>query len=413
MESPYNITSPYRLNPPPFCYPGTLVPIFLSKLLPLIFEQLNLIGTHTHENIIGEGGFERAQRMEQEAIFWLGQFVCKNNTTDVSKIIDGYFSTGATESNIMGIWIGRNYLRSLYDEPPTVMLTHLAHYSFIKACNLANIPESDVLTIKHTNNFEMNIDDLEYSITTLISKKKKNIIIILTAGTSTAGSIDPIQQVNRIVNKYKKNINVYIHIDAAFGGFTIPFLTDDIHIGFENSFVMSMAIDGHKMGQLPYPAGIFLCRKNMQKYMTTHVNYIRGHCDDTLIGSRTSIPAIMAHYIFFNYGKEFYADKARECIMHRDDLANKLKNLEHVVVHPYSKYVNVLPLEVDLVAGKIPDEIIEGKLQNYHLRSDEVEIDGKIKIIYKIYIMEHTFNYIDQFVHDLKSVIDTFYHNEL
>jgi tyrosine decarboxylase/aspartate 1-decarboxylase len=411
------LISPYSLNPPPFCYPGSLVPAFLNVTFPIILQQLNMIGTHTHGEIKGEGGFETAQKMERDAIFWISKMVYKTNQTDVSELVDGYFSSGATESNLMGLWLGRNYLYSRTKETPTLLITALAHYSFIKSANIVDITSHDdnVRIIKHNRNFEMDVDDLERVIQKLIVEGKKNVIIGLTVGTSACGSIDPIWRVNSIVNKYSVDLNFYIHVDAAFGGFTVPFVTNNIFIGFEHSNVMSIAIDGHKMGDLPYPSGIFLCRKNLQRYTATHVNYIRGHCDDTVTGSRSSIGPITAYYMFFHHdGLNYYRDNALGCIARRDKFAELLAPIKHVTVHPFSPYVNILPVEIDIVDGKIPEELIEGELKDYHLRSDIISIDGVDHTIYKMCIMNHvSIKHIEQFVDIIKSIIERYRHTEL
>ena len=49
---------------------------------------------------------------------------------------------------------------------------------------------------------------------------------------------------------------------------------------------------------MPYPSGLFMCKKGFQKYVTTDVKYIRGGHDDTLIGSRPAITAVCAYNYF-------------------------------------------------------------------------------------------------------------------
>ena len=52
------------------------------------------------------------------------------------------------------------------------------------------------------------------------------------------------------------------------------------------------------MGNMPYPCGIFLCRKNLQDTVSLNVFYLGGHQDNTIIGSRTAISAFCLHYYF-------------------------------------------------------------------------------------------------------------------
>jgi glutamate/tyrosine decarboxylase-like PLP-dependent enzyme len=63
---------------------------------------------------------------------------------------------------------------------------------------------------------------------------------------------------------------------------------------------LTIGLDAHKTGQLPYSIGIFLCRKNLQQYIETD-NEIYPFNDDTLIGIRSGIPALLGKWYVDNY----------------------------------------------------------------------------------------------------------------
>ena len=48
----------------------------------------------------------------------------------------------------------------------------------------------------------------------------KTVAIVAIAGTTELGLIDPIEEISKIAF----DNNIYFHVDAAFGGFSIPFL---------------------------------------------------------------------------------------------------------------------------------------------------------------------------------------------
>lgn len=259
----------------------------------------------------------------------------------------------------------------------------------------------------------MNIESVRNIIENeIVNNDKHHFIIVATAGICVSGNLDPIEEINTLITEIKKNyygVEFYFHVDASFAGLTVPFLTQSVKIGFENSNVKSVTIDGDKMGLLPYPSGVFLCRKGLQKYITRDVHYIRGGHDDTISGSRSGVGSMSAWYMIHKYGFDGYKKLAEDCISHRDKLKNMLmeRNLKGIRILDHSPYVNFLPLVIDIEDGKIPDKLIEEEpLKHYHMRSDILTIGGKQVYVYKICIMRHTFEHLEKFVNTLEYVVN-------
>lgn len=70
--------------------------------------------------------------------------------------------------------------------------------------------------------------------------------------------IDPIPEISDICH----DNNIFLHIDATFGGFIIPFLKElgyDLHdFDFKLKGVSSISVDGHEMGGCAIPLGFYL-----------------------------------------------------------------------------------------------------------------------------------------------------------
>jgi len=323
-----------------------------------------------------------------------------------------------------------------------IFVTPLIHYSVIKGAEILDMGHHKWKTCtdcSHSHIFlglengsginmlpmnsrgEMDPQVLELAIRKKYQQGFRRFMVIPTVGTTVLGSVDPINLLAKSLNMIHKDYSdalMYMHVDASFGGFTVPFLNPEHGLGFDinSPYLMSMALDADKMGHMPYPAGIFLCRKNMQSYIGRDVQYVRGNHDDTISGSRSALAPLLAWYYYQNIGIQGHTKYVQKCITLRDDLASMLSSRfspEQVDFFPYSSYTNFLPLEIKLKDGKIPEDLIEnGTLSPYHLRVDHFPSDpGNVvscpRFVYKICIMpHHTTSHLKRFVEDLAIVFN-------
>jgi glutamate/tyrosine decarboxylase-like PLP-dependent enzyme len=315
-----NIISPYAKKIPCFSYPGMELKDFngfMDIITKNITKQLNCIGTHTRsEN--SEDGFNEIHDAEREYIYWVGQHLFKTSQ-NIKADIDGYLCSGGVETNIMGLFILRNKFISEKTELDNIhiIFSELSHYSVFKACNILNLKNMHVLEVD--NKFRIDYNKLIKLCDSLLENEKNRIILFLNIGTTLAGSIDKVIKINKFISEKYKN-KIIIHLDAAFGGFILPFTNTSKGYFFENENVLTIGLDAHKTGHLPYPAGIFLCRKNLQKYIEIKVDYIYGHCDDTLIGSRNGIFGLLGKWFIHNIGEKGQREFVDYCLKGRDEL---------------------------------------------------------------------------------------------
>lgn len=448
-----NNGSIYEKNIPPICFPGTLINDNLVKLATTLLRmQLNAIGTHTHlkddgqggwEKTPGEGGFDDVQIMESQAIWMISGMLGGTPQT-----IDGNFCQGGTEANLQGMWIGREWLRETLvagdqinaEKKIVIFVTPLVHYSVIKAAELLGLGKherklctkcghhhrfigpmdgSGVNMVAMNSQGEMDPEALKSAILEKYRHGWRRFMVVPTVGTTALGSVDPIHQISQALDSIHKQHNdalMYMHVDASFGGFTVPFLNPEHNIGFDTNtpYLQSMALDADKMGHMPYPAGIFLCRKNLQDKIGRRVEYVGGHKDDTVSGSRSALAPLLAWYQFQALGIDGHTTYVRKCIELRDKLAIMIANTfspEQVDFFPRSNFTNFLPLEIKLKDGKIPHSLVEnGLMEPYHLRDDcfpsnQRDVSSCPCFVYKICIMpHHTLSHIKRFVADLATL---------
>lgn len=393
-----NILSPYAKKIPSFSYPGMELKDFngfMDIITKNITKQLNNIGTHTRsEN--SEGGFNEIHDAEREYIYWVGQHLYKTSK-DIKTDIDGYMCSGGTEANIMGLWVLRNKLISEKTDINNIhiVFSKLAHYSVIKACNILNL--TNVHSLDIDKKFRIDYNKLVETCDNLLKDEKNRIILFLNIGTTLSGSIDKIIKINKFITEKYKN-KIIIHLDAAFGGFILPFTNSEKYYFFENENVYTIGLDAHKTGHLPYPAGIFLCRKNLQQHVEVPVDYIYGHSDDTLIGSRNGVFALLGKWFINNIGENGQRDFVNYCLKGRDELVNEIKTkLSHCIeLYHYQKYMNYISFSFKNITDKQIENCENILMLRYYL------VDGKK--IYKIPIMPHNVRSIKEFV---KTILDS------
>jgi glutamate/tyrosine decarboxylase-like PLP-dependent enzyme len=352
-----------------------------------VVKQFNAIGTHTQREE-SEGGFEQVQEAEREYLKFIGKLFLKGEK-DVIEKLDGYLCSGGTEANIQGLWVLRNLFLKKGKKRVHVYYTQVTHYSIVKACDILTIPIECQHVVEMNKDFSMDPDSFTKALNEM--DEADCHILVLTLGTTLTGSWDDVKTFENVCGETE---HIAIHIDAAFGGFTIPFVSD-IPVGFEHPHVQTIGLDAHKMGQLPYPAGIFLCRKGLQKAVEIHVSYILGHADDTLIGSRSGVPALLGQWFLRAVGFEGQKELVMKCIRGRDELKEKLEKVDGVRIVCSPKYVNMLAFVMDKISEKKRKNLEE----KYLLRSTVIGND----IIYKIPLMPHNIDYIDVFVGDIVS----------
>jgi tyrosine decarboxylase/aspartate 1-decarboxylase len=112
-----------------------------------------------------------------------------------------------------------------------------------------------------------------------------------------------------------------LHIDAAFGGFVIPFL-DDLGLGrhrfdFKVKGVTSISIDGHKMGLAPIPSGCLIFRSERHlNAITKKIPYLLGASSkqSSLLGTRPAGSILATWAIMKHLGRSGYRELVRGCM---------------------------------------------------------------------------------------------------
>ena len=189
-----------------------------------------------------------------------------------------------------------------YDKPNLVMSTA---YQVVweKFCQLWQIEMRTVpITMEHpTLDIKAAIDMCD----------ENTICIVPIEGVTWTGMNDDVEALDAALDKYNKETgyNIPIHVDAASGGFILPFLNPGKKWDFRLKWVYSISTSGHKYG-LVYPGLgwiVWRDKKYLPKDMSFSVNYLGASI--TQVGLNFSRPAAQIlgqYYNFIHLGMEGY-----------------------------------------------------------------------------------------------------------
>lgn len=332
-------------------------------------------------NLGDPGLFKGTKRIENEVIKSIGELLSLDNAY-------GNIVTGGTEANIMAIRAARNHARKYKGiTDGEIIIPDSAHFSFKKAADMLNLR---IVESKLDDNYRIDVESVKDAIS------DKTVAIVAIAGTTELGLIDPIEEISKIA--YENNI--YFHVDAAFGGFSIPFLKEigyDLPVfDFSLPGVCSITVDPHKMGLAPIPAGGIIFRK--EEYldvMAVDSPYLTVKTQSTIVGTRLGASSAATYAIMKYFGKEGYCKLASELMDNTKFLAKNLKELGYeIVCEP----------ELNIVAFNHPEMNANDLAQKLEDLGWKVSV-AKCPVAIRVVLMNHIKkNHLEELLKDLKEI---------
>lgn len=140
---------------------------------------------------------------------------------------------------------------------------------------------------------------------------ENTICVVPIQGVTWTGMNDDVEALDKALDAYnaKTGYDIPIHIDAASGGFILPFINPEKRWDFRLKWVLSISTSGHKYG-LVYPGlgwVVWKDKKYLPEKMSFSVNYLGANI--TQVGLNFSRPAgqiIAQYYNFIHLGMEGY-----------------------------------------------------------------------------------------------------------
>jgi len=318
--------------------------------------------------------FPRLKEIESELLAFILDLL------NAPKTSTGLIGSGGTESNITAIWLAKNLTKK-----KEIIVPESAHFSFEKIKSLMDIK---LKFIPLNKDYIIDVNNLRKKV------NKDTAAIVGIAGSTELGTIDPIDEINDICF----DENIFFHIDAAFGGFVIPFIKElgyrvpDFDFNLKN--INSISIDAHKMGYSAIPLGILAirCEKWLNE-ISVETPYISSKNQAGLLATRSGGPVAAAYAVTKYLGKNGYKDLVKRCMIITKYTQEKIEDLGlNLVIKPT---MNVLGIKL-----KNPAMVVK-RLTDLGWKVNKMNRLSAIRIVLMPHVSKKI---IDDFIPDLKKV---------
>ncbi len=180
-----------------------------------------------------------------------------------------HFIAGSSYANLEALWQAKQQCAN----SNIIYTSRAAHYSIAKACQILDLKLEFIDT-----------DENDQLLPEQLLKACNNqtpLAIVATAGTSTIGAIDPLNDCIAIAQQF----NAWLHIDAAWGGALI-ILPEYQSLFAKLSQADSICFDPHKAWQQPKPASVLLYKQPLKPMFDITIDYLECSPPNSLPGSR-------------------------------------------------------------------------------------------------------------------------------
>ncbi len=292
--------------------------------------------------------------------------------------LPGLTVSGGTEANITALWIAKKATGKT-----EVIFPRSAHFSFLKAADILGLK---AIEVDLTEKFQMDISEVEKNLS------KDIAAVVAIAGTTEFGVIDPIEELAELCGE------TLLHVDAAFGGFVIPFLADlgyDIpRFDFELENVDFMSIDPHKMGLATIPSGVLLMRRmEYLEKIAVSSPYLTSPRQASLSGTRCSAGVASAYAVMKYLGREGYRGIVKDCMETTKYMVKRVREIGlEIAIEPI---MNIVCMKM-----KEPEKVL-AELDKLGWKASVTRYPKCLRVV----VMPHVTNKIvDEFIPDLEKV---------
>ncbi|MFX1258517.1 MAG: tyrosine decarboxylase MfnA [Promethearchaeota archaeon] len=335
------------------------------------------------KNLGDPGLFLGTAALEEELVNEIGELFG-------GKSIIGTFTTGGSEANLIAMRIAKKLRPDI--SHPEVIVPISAHISFDKAADLLGIKLRKVNLL---DNYELDLNHFE----SLLNRNTCGVVGV--AGTTSLGLVDPIENIGKII----QDKEIFFHIDAAFGGFVLPFLKKMNYKipqwDFSVESVDSITADPHKMGVGIIPTGGFFLRDpNLLQKAGYEIPYLAGgnfkHFH--IVGTRSGGTVIAFWAIFKYLGEKGFINIVEKCMENTRYLAKRVVEIKGIklVANPVTNVVGITTEHGESICD------IDEKLRKKNWMVGKFENFNLIRIVIMPHVQK---NHLISFSEDLENIL--------
>ena len=209
--------------------------------------------------------------------------------------------------------------------------SEISHFSMEKSCHLMGLGYDSVVKVPVDSKMKMDLESLENLIASDIEKGNIPVCAVATIGTTDYGSIDNVEKMRKICDKY----GMWLHADAAYGSAVILSPEYRVRIGKLN-LCDSITVDFHKMFLMPISCSAVLAKNDDNfEVFELHADYLNREEDEeagytNLVGKSIQttrrFDALKVWCAFQYYGKDGYASIVNTTIGNAHYLYERLKS---------------------------------------------------------------------------------------
>jgi glutamate decarboxylase len=279
----------------------------------------DILFSTTEMNFVDKAAYPDVAEMEQETVRFLLN-LAENDGEGV-----GFATTGSSEAIVLALaWHKVNFLDK-HPEKKEHQLNYVVNEGYHKAFDkFATLFGVELRKAPLGKDLRIDVAQAEKLI------DENTFCLVGIAGSTEIGMIDDIRALNKLAIKR----DIAVHVDAAIGGYILPFKKDASAWNFALPAVKTINISAHKYGLCLPGIGFLLVRDQsvIPAQYTGDIAYLAGGGvnDNALSCSRNAAFVINAHHNMMLYGKKGYTDITNQNYRTAKYLADNLKKIKGI-----------------------------------------------------------------------------------
>jgi glutamate decarboxylase len=286
--------------------------------------QADKLATETlNKNLIDQDEYPQTELVHQRVVSMIGRLF----HAPVGEQPTGTATIGSSEAIMLAMlahkrsWQRRREAAGLPSDRPNMVMGADVHTCWEKFARYFEV-EARVVPMEE-NRYTIGAEQVK----PLLDERTIGVAGLL--GTTFTGQMDDLASINQLLVEVEseQGWRIPLHIDAASGGFIVPFSQPELEWDFRLSHVRSINVSNHKFG-LVYPGMgtvVFRDRADLPEELVFHINYLGGNMPNySLNFSRPSNSVVLQYFNFLRLGRTGYTEIVSNTLSNARALATKL-----------------------------------------------------------------------------------------